>query len=225
MKTISAVINARLSSTRLPGKLMLPFGDKTLIEIALEKLNRLNRFEKRFLAVAENELKALVSGFENVEILHREMAAVKKGVNPQRVTYAHYLQVPSDYIFVLNPCLPFVSLGTINNALDYFNSTEFQSYTSAIPTRDWIFDGEGNALTNSDPQNVTTNIGQEFFKAAHAFHIVNKSFFATHGYHWTFTKNDPHLIEIPVSETIDVNDELEFRFAEFCYKTQISYDA
>jgi CMP-N-acetylneuraminic acid synthetase len=217
MKTISVVINARLGSSRVKNKLMRPFGDSSLIEIALAKLATLDFFEHRFLAVAEPELAALAAPYPSVRILKRSPAAVKPGVNPQPVTFAHYREVPSDYIFVMNPCLPFLSPETIKRAFDYFQQTQHPSYTSAIQTRDWIFDDEGRALTNSDPSNVTTNLGKAFFKAAHAFHIVDKAFFLAHGYHWTFQKNDPHLIEIPEAESIDVDTEIEFDFARFVY--------
>lgn len=218
MKTISGVINARLESSRVPRKLLRPFAGTTLLEIALGKLDQMTFLGGRFLGAAEEELKRLAAGFPNVEVLDRDPAAVRKGVNPPEVTFAHYLRVPTDYILVFNPCLPFVSVDTIKRAYDYFQSTDFASYTSGVPTRDWIFDDQGNALTNADPRNVTTNIGRVFYKAAHAFHIVNKQFFRDHGYFWHFRPDDPHVIEIPESEAIDVDSELEFEFAEFCYR-------
>ena len=218
MKNISAVINARLGSTRVPNKLMRSFADSNLIEIALEKLNQMDFFQNRYLAVAEDELIKLANKYENVEVLKRNPEAVKPGVNAQETTFAHYLRVPTDYVFAFNPCLPAITVGTIKNAYDYFQSTNFPSYTSSIPTRDWVFDNKGYALTNSDPRNLTTNKGKVYHKAAHAFHIVNKNNIEKNGYHWTFTPNDPHLIEIPIDEAIDIDDMLDFEFAEFYYQ-------
>jgi len=106
---------------------------------------------------------------------------------------------------------------TIRKAFDYFQETDFPSYTSSIPTRDWVFDDNGHAITNDDPRNLTTNKGKIFHKAAHAFHIVNKENIKKNGYHWTFTPNDPHLIEIPENESIDIDETIDFEFAEFYY--------
>lgn len=217
MKSISVVTNARLQSTRVSRKLARPFAGTSLIEIALAKLDRMDFFERRYLAVAEQELVDLAEPYQNIEVLRRTEDAVRKGVNPQTVTFAHYLQVPSDYIFVFNPCLPMLTVDTIRKAFDHFQATDFSSYTAVIKTGDWIFDGEGNALTNNDPQNVTTNKNTTFYKGAHAFHIVNKQFFATRGYHWTFSRNDPSLIEIPEAEAADVDTEMEFALAELLY--------
>ena len=46
MKSISAVINARKGSTRVSNKLLRPFADTSLIELALSKLNKMNFFNK-----------------------------------------------------------------------------------------------------------------------------------------------------------------------------------
>jgi CMP-N-acetylneuraminic acid synthetase len=218
MKSISVVINARLGSTRVSQKLVRPFAESSLIEIALSKLDEMDFFEHRYLAVAERDLIELGSKYKNVEILERDAAAVKKGVNPLTVTFEHYLRVPSDYIFVFNPCLPCIRVETIKKAFDYFQETNFNSYTAVIPTGEWIFDSEGNALTNSDPRNATTNKNMTFMKACHAFHIINKNFFSENGVLWTFNLDDPHLIEIPEHEAVDVDTENEFTLAEIIYK-------
>ncbi|MDD3021939.1 MAG: hypothetical protein PHX61_13315, partial [Alphaproteobacteria bacterium] len=127
------------------------------------------------------------------------------------------LEVPSDYIFVFNPCLPCIRVETIKKAFDYFQETDFNSYTAVIPTGDWIFDEDGNALTNSDPRNVTTNKNRPFFKACHAFHIINKAFFKENEILWTFSQNDPHPVRIPEEDAVDVDTPLEFSLAEMCY--------
>lgn len=218
MKSISVVTNARLGSTRVPQKLMRPFAGSSLIEIALSKLDKMDFFEHRYLAVAERELTDLGSKYENVEILERDPAAVKKGVNPLTVTFEHYLRVPSDYIFVFNPCLPCIRVETIKKAFDYFQETNFNSYTAVIPTGDWVFDSEGNALTNSDPRNATTNNDLFFLKGCHAFHIVKKSYFREHGILWPFERDNPHLVRVPGNEAVDVDTLNEFELAELIYR-------
>jgi CMP-N-acetylneuraminic acid synthetase len=220
VKSISVVVNARLQSSRVPRKLVRPFAGRSLLDIALDKLNRMDFFAHRFLAVAEDDLARMAQPYPQVEVLRRRQEAVHPGVNPQKVTFAHYGEVPSDYIFVFNPCLPLVSIGTVRNAFDYFQSTDYPSYTSVVKTGDWVFDSEGNPVTNTDPQNLTTNKNVSFYKAAHAFHIIGKQVFVSHGRHWSFTRNDPHMVEIPEAEYADVDTEPEFALAESLYQRQ-----
>ncbi len=222
MKSISVVTNARTQSTRVPRKLVRPFAGTNLLTIALAKLDRMDFFEHRYLAVAEPELAAMAAPYGHVEVLHRKQDAVNQGVNPQTVTFAHYKEVPSDYIFVFNPCLPLISVATVRQAFDYFQQTSHRSYTAVIKTGDWIFDSGGNALTNSDPQNVTTNKNRTFYKGVHAFHIVSREYYAATGHHWTFSPNDPHLIEVPEAEAADVDTEGEFALAELLYQKRMA---
>lgn len=217
-KSISAVINARLASSRVPQKLVRPFAGTCLLDIALNKLNQMDFFEHRFLAAADKEIIEHAKGFGNVKVLRRNHEAVKKGVNPMHVTFAHYKEMPTDYIFVFNPCLPFFQPTTIKRAVHYFQEHDHPSYTSVIETGDWIFDKMGNALTHRDPHNTTTNKGEVFYKGSHAFHIINRNFFNQNGFVWTWSQNDPHMIPVPKEEMIDIDDEVEFEFAEFLYR-------
>jgi CMP-N-acetylneuraminic acid synthetase len=217
MKKISIVINARTQSTRVPNKLIRKFSNSTLIDIALDKMNKMDFFEHKYLAVAEENLIQIGSKYESIEILNRDISAVKKGVNPLTLTFQHYLKIPTDYIFVFNPCLPCIKISTIKLAFDYFQNTNYNSYTAVIPTGDWIFDSEGNALTNKDAHNVTTNKEINYFKGCHAFHIINKKYFKENNILWTFEKNNPHIIEIPSNEAIDIDTIDEFNLAELIY--------
>lgn len=218
MRDISVVINARLQSSRVPGKLIRPFADSTLIQIALLKLDQLDYFSHRFLACAEEELIRLASDHAHIEILRRDKKAVQKGVNPLEVTLRHYLDVPTEWIFVLNPCQPLLSLGSLKKAFDLFQKTEYVSYISAVPVRDWIFDQQGNPVTHKDVKVLATNKTAVHYRASHSFYIVNKERFRNTGLLWSFTRNDPFLIMIPEEETLDVDTELEFQVTEEFYR-------
>lgn len=217
MTTMSVLINARTTSSRLPRKLVLPFANTTLIDIALEKLDRMDFFAHRYFAVAEAELREKAVGYRNVEILDRNPDAVRPGYNDHRKVFAHYECVESDYILWLNPCHPLLSLDTLRKAVAQVLATHHNSYTSVIPTTDWIFDETGAPVTNTQASMLSTAHSRRFFKVAHAFHVINKAFFLTDYQYWTLTKNDPALIEIPVEENYDVNSAMEFEIAEAAY--------
>ena len=206
----------------MPNKLLRRFHNTTLIDIALSKMNQMDFFENRFLAVAEEDLIKYGEKYSNVKILNRSIEAVKKGVNPLNLTFQHYLNIPSDYIFVFNPCLPLVKISTIKMAFEYFQNTCFNSYTAVIPTGEWIFDSYGNPLTIKDPSNVTTNKDVSFFKGCHAFHIINKKYFNDNEILWTFDKDNPHIIQIPYEEAVDIDTIEEFKLAELIYGQSIT---
>jgi CMP-N-acetylneuraminic acid synthetase len=222
MMTISALINARTKSTRLPRKLVLPFAGSTLIDIALEKLDQMDFFAHRYFAAAEPELKERVFKHKNIEFLDRESDAIQEGYNDHRKVFAHYAKVQSEYIMWINPCHPLLSLDTLRRAVEHVELTSHNSYTSVIPTSDWIFDEHGNPVTNTNASMLSSAHSPKFFKVAHAFHVIRKEFFLKEYQYWTLTIDDPSLIEIPVEESYDVNDQLEFEVAQAAYMRHLS---
>jgi len=222
MKTISVLINARVQSSRISKKLLRPFAGTTLIDIALEKLDKMNFFTHRYLAAAEEEIKRLVTAYPNIELLERNPESVKPGYGDHKVIYEHYQRVQSDYIFWLNPCHPLLSIDTVKMAVDTFQKTNFNSYTAVVQTKDWIFDEEGNPITHKISSILSTSMSQKFFKASHSFHIIKKSYFLKNYQYWTMTKEDPHLIEIPDSENFDCDTPVQFETAEAVFKSRFS---
>ena len=117
MKTIAGIIHARKQSTRCPNKHLRPLGNTTLIDIALDKLSKLELNEK-YLAVYDQELKDKV--IDGVNILHREYDSVAPGNCSHNVMYKHLENVKSDYIVNLNPCQPFLEVEELQQIITLF---------------------------------------------------------------------------------------------------------
>jgi CMP-N-acetylneuraminic acid synthetase len=219
MRPISAVINARLESSRMKQKMIKPFAGTTLLDIALEKLNKLDFFEHRFFAVAEKALKEKAIGYPNIEILERKSKSVAPGPHPPTITFEHYSRVPTQYIFVINACAAFLSETTIRMAYSIFQETDYRSYVAAVPTRNWIFTRDGIALTHKDPDALqNTSHGEFFYKVTHSFYIIDRDFFMmSKGRLWTLTPKDPYLIEMPTEDSYDVDTDREFEFSAYMY--------
>ena len=217
MKNISIVFNARVSSTRVPNKLLRPFANSSLFEIALEKLSKAKFVDNVYVGIGDEELIEIAKKYPNIKILKREKDAIKKGTHDQRITFRHYGMIKTDYIMVVNPCQPLLSLETLENVVNDFQTTNCISYTAAVKTGDWIFNSNGEALTIIDKNNVTTNKDTSFYKGCHSFHIINKNLFIKNGYHWEFKKNDPGLILIPEDEIFDVDSIIDFDYTENQY--------
>lgn len=224
MKKISAVINARLNSSRMQSKMIRPFHNTNLLDIALEKLDKLSYFDKRYIAVAEESLIDKASNYKNIEVLKRNIDSVEFGPHHPMKTFEHYLRIPTEYFFVINACAAFLSLDTIKRAYDNFQESNFRSYISAVETRDWVFNSKGEALTHTNPDALqNTSDGDYYLRATHAFYIANRDYFSQNdGKLWNLQVNDPCLIKMPVEESFDVDTELDFKVSELIYKNQNS---
>jgi len=217
MKNISIVFNARVSSTRVPNKLLRPFANSSLFEIALKKLSKAKFIDNVYVGIGDEELVEIAKKYPNIKILRREKDAIKKGTHDQRITFRHYGLIETDYIMVVNPCQPLLSLETLERAVNHFKTVEAISYTAGVKTGDWIFNSNGEALTIVDKNNVTTNKDTSFYKGCHSFHIINKNLFVKNGYHWEFKINDPAIILVPEEEVFDVDSLIDFDYTENQY--------
>lgn len=219
MKPVVAVINARLKSSRTQSKMIRPYCGTDLLEIALEKLDKLDFFSHRYLAVAEDELAQKAKKYQNVEILIRKEAAVAPGPHHPMVTFEHYTRLPTEYFFVINPCAAFLTIETIKRAFDIFQQTDYRSYISVEKSRDWLFSISGDALTHRNAEGLqNTSDGDYFLRATHAFYVANRDYFiANDGKLWTLRRNDPHLIEMPAEEAVDVDTDRDFEISEYLY--------
>jgi len=65
---ISFMIQARLDSKRLPGKMLLPFGESNLFEIAIQKLVDCKSIPNRniYLALYDQELKDIAGKYPSM---------------------------------------------------------------------------------------------------------------------------------------------------------------
>lgn len=223
MKPISVIVNARLQSSRTKNKMVRPYCGTDLLEIALKKLDGLDFFEHRYLAVAEDELACKAEKYPNIEVLRRREESVAPGPHHPLITFEHYKRVPTEYFFVINPCSAFLSRETIKMAYDVFQKTNFSSYIAVEKTRDWIFSSEGEALTHRNPTGFqNTSDGEYFLRATHAFYIANRDYFSSHdGQLWTLQKDAPHLIAMPSEEAVDVDTDLDFDISEYLYSKKL----
>jgi CMP-N-acetylneuraminic acid synthetase len=214
---VVALIMARSASTRCPNKLLRKFGNTTIIDIALNKLNKMDFVDERILAVAEDVFIEKLKEYPNVNLYKRTMESVSKGHPPLKVRYEHYYKINADYVMFFNPCHPFVRLDTLKDAVNIVREKHCNSFTSVIPSNEWVFDVNGNPVTHNDPKITATNQGTVRTKVAHAFHIFRPEYFRMNDVLWSFAKDDPALIPISEEEALDIDTELEFTLSELLY--------
>jgi len=219
--SFAAIIMGRTHSTRVPRKLVRDFAGTTILDIALEKLNQMDFVDFRFLAVAEKELADKCEKYSNIEVMWRKPESIRKGDVELQIRNEHYTRVDTDYVFIFNPCHPFIELDTIKDAIGFAKKTNYNSYTSVVSSVDWLFNKNGNPVTNKNPKIVSTTETTQLFKVAHAFHIISPAYLRRKGLLWSFTKNDPCLIEIDETEALDIDTELEFKMCELLYRDKI----
>ena len=217
MKTIAGIIHARKQSTRCPNKHLRPLGDTTLIDIALEKLSKLDLDEK-YLAVYDKELKDKV--IDGVNILHREYDSVAPGNAPHNIMYKHLKDVNSDYILNLNPCQPFLQVDKLQQIITLFKYSTLDSMITVKKERNFFWDKNENPINFKQNDRLSTTSGPWIYSATHSLVFYKKQYMLDN---WELFPNEkgnprPFIVDWPEQELIDVDTETDFNLVESLWK-------
>ena len=218
MRKIAAVINARLQSTRVPKKVVRPFGDTTLLDIALKKLININADEK-YLAACEDEILNIYEPYkQDIGLLPRKPESVKKGENPHMVSFGHYALTKSRWIMIINPCLPLTKIDMYDKSICMFKNNEsIKTATSAIRDNNIYFDSDFQPINLKDKDFISSRNTRPVYKMANAYHIIDRDYFLSTGKFWNYSDNDPLFMEVDPFDCFDVDTEEEFNFCEKLY--------
>jgi CMP-N-acetylneuraminic acid synthetase len=217
MKTIAGIIHARKQSTRCPNKHLRPLGDTTLIDIALEKLSKLDLDEK-YLAVYDKELKDKV--IDGVNILHREYDSVAPGNAPHNIMYKHLKDVNSDYILNLNPCQPFLQVDKLQQIITLFKYSTLDSMITVKKERNFFWDKNENPINFKQNDRLSTTSGPWVYSATHSLVFYKKQYMLDN---WELFPNEkgnpkPFIVDWSEQELIDVDTETDFNLVESLWK-------
>lgn len=212
---IAALVAVRKNSERCKNKMLRRFANKSLVSVSLDRLNQLQGFDAKYFA-AHEEVFLKEAACYPVTIIKRsyESANIDEPINK---IHEYLADIPEEYIMWINTCNVFLSIDTINKAVNSFKNNGYKSMTSVVKNRNWFYTIDGIPVNNLDPINVSTKTSPPLYEVVHAFHIFERKYFLENSAYWHNKTNDPYLFEIPEEENIDIDTELEFKYAEMIY--------
>ena len=209
MKTIAGIIHARKDSTRCPNKHLRPLGDTTLIDIALDKLSKLELDEK-YLAVYDQELKDKF--IDGVKILHRDYDSVAPGNCHHSVYYKHLNNVESEFIVNYNPCQPFLQVDKLNECIRIFKESRMKSMITVKKERNFFWDKHQNPINFKPNDRLSTTAGPWVYSATHSLVFYEKNYMLTEWELFPNTQDNPfpYVVDWSEKELLDVDTETDF---------------
>lgn len=217
---LGVFIPGRLSSERLPNKLILPLGESCLWEIACKKLNELPDRYNKYVLCYDKELIDIAKKYSNIKIIIRDKKTAK-AEGPLKYIFKDLKDVEDTHLMFLNPCLSFLSKNTIVEALEKFEKENCDYATSVKPIQNWLFTDTGENLNDINYERLTTKEIESIWEAAHCFHIFNKKKFFKDG---LMLKKGHLLIPVPKEETIDVDTPEDYEYAKYRHKKKYVID-
>ena len=109
---------ARLSSERLPNKMIKPFAGTSLVEITCEKVTRSKVIPRDnfYLSAYDKETKDIATKY-GLNIYHRsEKSAKSEG--PMQEVMEYHDKLPYKYVVVISACHPLLTIETIDSFVE-----------------------------------------------------------------------------------------------------------
>lgn len=228
---ILGIIPARAGSKRVPQKNFKPFAGTTLTDLAIQQALDSKLLDKIVVNSDAEEVLKIASGYEGVTPMARPAAIA--GDESPAIDYMHYtldeLEKAGesyDYVVIIQPSSPLRSGADIDNTVQMLlDKPESSSSVSVVQLahmvhpykikemegdllRPWLVDEGQKTAAHEIPDLFVRNCAVYVFKTENLRNNV--------------TYGDSCLgYLMPPETSADINDPLDFEFAEFLYKKSI----
>ena len=214
---LTALVPVRKGSERVVNKNIRPFAGSSLLELKISILKKITKIDE---IIVNSDCDAMLSIAKNMGVSthKREEHYASSKVNNSEYFEHIAKNTNSENIMYSPVTCPLIKVATYYDTIEKFHTdNKYDSLVTAFPVKQhmWL-DGEP---TNYDPENSpnTQNL-PNILGISYGVSIISKKLMIKRrnvvGY-------NPLLYELNETEAVDIDTELEFKFAEFLYKQRI----
>jgi len=223
IKDVCILIQARLGSQRVPGKMLRPFAGTTLVDILFEKLKKSTVVLKEniYFSVYEDELKE-VGRKHGINIFDRSYESASSEGEPMTEIYEWHDKLPFKYVILISACNPLLKIETIDSFVEGFLNSKNEGAFAVFEKKTYYWSTDGSSLTNWEGSSImNTKLVNPIYEAAHCLY-ASRLDIISQGY-WMDTKSppEPELIPMEEFETFDIDYEWQFQVGENLYKNTV----
>lgn len=219
---ICIIVQARLGSQRVPGKMLRQFADTTLIDILFNKLTRSTIIPKSniYFSVYENELKEVARKHE-INIFNRSKESAFAETD-MKLIYEWHDKLPFKYIVLISACNPLLTIETIDGFLKSFIESDKEGAFAVFEKKTYYWNKQGKPITDWQGVSImnTKNV-DPIYEAAHCLYasrldIIDQGYWMDINY-----PPQPELYIMQELEAFDIDYEWQFLLGEHLYKMNI----
>ena len=226
MKSVESTlffIQARTQSTRVPNKMLRPFADSSLFEIAVKKLLKSEVIPKDnfYLSIMDEELIKIAEKY-NVNYFTRSEESTQEPVTLPKVFEWHD-KLPFTHYVNVNACNPLLKIETIDSFIQKFLQTKSRGLFGVFEKKTFLF-GCNHSMLNEfyggerHLSTLETKFVETCYEAAHSLYAGCVEDIKKHIYMGSFTsENDPEFFIIDEKECLDIDWPWQFEMAEKLY--------
>jgi N-acylneuraminate cytidylyltransferase len=224
IKDIFFFTQARTGSIRVPNKMLRPFGDSCLFEIAIQKMLKSSLIPKEnfYLSIMDEELFDIAKKYD-VNTFKRSIESVQEPVTLQKVFEWHD-KVDYKYFVFINACNPILSITTIDKFIKSFLESDSNGMFGVFEKTTFLYDSNHKMLNDfygDDKYLATleTKFVETTYEAAHSLYAGKIKDINNDIYMGTFKeKGNPEFFVVDEIECFDIDWPWQFEIAEIMYK-------
>jgi CMP-N-acetylneuraminic acid synthetase len=214
---IVALVPMRHNSERVPGKNYRPFGDKELYHHIIESLLDCELIEQVVINTDSPRIMEDASEqFPQVRLIERP-AHLRDGTVPMNdVLLYDVSHVEADYYLQTHSTNPLLTTDTITQAINLFleNHHSYDSLFSVTRIQTRLWDAQARAINHDPAILLRTQDLPPVFEENSCLYIFTRS---TLEKRHNRIGEQPLMFEIDAEEAWDIDNETDFRIAEFLY--------
>jgi len=222
-KDICILVQARLGSQRVPGKMLRPFADTTLVDILFEKLKKSKVFDTSsiYFSAYENELKSIADK-HNIKIFNRSTQSANSEGQPLTEIYEWHDKLPFKYVILVSACNPLLTIETIDDFVQSFIDSNKEGAFAVFEKKTYYWDKNEESITDWGNSSImNTKFVEPIYEAAHCLYasrldIIGKGYWMDTNY-----PPQPELYVMKELEAFDIDYEWQFQLGEQLYKMGI----
>jgi len=227
MKDINDVcilIQARTQSTRVPNKMLRPFADSNLFEIAINKILKSSLIPKEnfYLSIMDDELIQIAKKY-NLNYFIRSEESTQEPITLPKVFEWHN-KLPFKYYVNINACNPLLKIETIDKFIEKFLNSTSNGLFGVFEKKTFLFNSKGqmiNQFFGDDKYLATleTKFTETCYEAAHSLYAGTTEDISKEIYMGSFKKQgDPEFFVMDEIECFDIDWPWQFDLAENMFK-------
>jgi len=219
---VCVIVQARMGSERVPGKMLKPFANTTIMDICLEKLSRSAIIPRNniHISVWEEELKNTVKKYD-LNVFNRSRRSAFSEGTPMTDMYEWWDKLDYKYCILVNACAPFLKLETIEHFFIKYCQSSSDGLFGVIEKKNYFWNSSSKLITPwPDGQAVmNTKFVEKTYEAAHCLYAGRMDMIGKGIWMGDFSiDGDIELFSMQEKEVLDIDYQWEFDMCENLYK-------
>ena len=215
IKDVLIVTQARLSSQRVPYKMLRPLGKTNLFELILTKLKASDYIPDSniYASVYEQELKQQANEVGIKTFMRSSSSATTEG--DIKELYSWWDKLPFKYVVLVSGCSPFLKISTIDKFVKAYIEQEEDNLFAVTEKKQYFFNSKGKLITPW-PEGfkiINTKFVEPTYEAAHVLYASRMDLIGKEEFMGDMSKGEVKLFTISEQEAFDIDYEWQFELA------------